>query len=181
MVFLEELCSSPRPLSEFLPHPGPVLPPAFLLAAPRALDTVLFISMLQGLAISGTASGPIMGQGWPGLSPLQPPYFSSSSSSSRWQRSSSTRLPSHLQALLTSHRMLSPSPPVPPVRARRSFRIPQSKASHWKTLKVSSHEQEMSESGTEKREAGLAPESDYWNNNCCCSIRELNKLCLTLL
>lgn len=61
MVFLEEVCPSPRPLSEFLPHPGPVLSPTFLLAVPRALDTVLFMSMLLGLAISGIASGPIMG------------------------------------------------------------------------------------------------------------------------
>ncbi|KAM9725454.1 serine/threonine-protein kinase/endoribonuclease IRE2 isoform 2-T2 [Dama dama] len=57
-------------------------------------------------------------------------------SSSSWQRSSSTRPPWHLQALLTSLRILSPSPPTPPFRARRGFRVPQSKASHWKTLKV---------------------------------------------
>lgn len=137
---------------------------------------MLFMSMLLGLAISGTASGPIRRGRAGQAEPSSAPIFQQQQQQQLAEKQQH-QLPWHLQALLTFHRMLSPSPPVPPFRAERGFRIPQSKASHWKTLKVSSHEQERTELRTEVREAGLAPKSDYWNDNCCCSICELNKLC----
>lgn len=103
--------------------------------------------------------GPSWVRGWPRLGPLRPPCFSSSNSS--WQRSSGSRPPWHLQARLTSHRMLSLSPPGPPHGAARGFKTPQSKTSHSKTLKVSLHEQERTKSGTEKRGEDLASKSVY--------------------